>query len=118
MGTRIKHIIQGIEELPEPHRKKLRDKTRGLAYRELHPDRVKENSRQNSRRQRLEKKFNLTIPQYEAMLRNQKGACALCGFTPSGTNTFREGRSLAVDHDHITGQVRGLLYYVICAIAE
>lgn len=32
----------------------------------------------------------------------QGGRCAICGTTPSG-------RRLAIDHDHTTGKVRGLL---------
>jgi hypothetical protein len=40
---------------------------------------------------------------YEAMLTSQGGVCAICGRPPS------EKRRLAVDHDHATGAVRGLL---------
>lgn len=47
--------------------------------------------------------FGITVDQYEAMLSAQGGVCAICG----GTN--RDGRNLAVDHDHATGDIRGLL---------
>jgi hypothetical protein len=54
------------------------------------------------RRQRL-KKFGLTESQYDEMLAAQGGTCAIChGACPTGWR-------LAVDHDHETGQVRGLL---------
>ena len=52
--------------------------------------------------QRLES-FRLTQAQFDAMLERQGGACALCG----GHN--RRDRELAIDHDHQTGHVRGLL---------
>jgi len=39
----------------------------------------------------------------ERMLKEQNGECAICGQVP----TTRRG--LAIDHDHETGQVRGLL---------
>ena len=49
------------------------------------------------------KTFGLSIEQYDAMLISQGGLCAICGSVPS------DARSLAVDHDHDTGLVRGLL---------
>lgn len=39
---------------------------------------------------------------YDTLLRRQGGRCAICGCTP-------RTRRLAVDHDHTTGLVRGLL---------
>ena len=47
--------------------------------------------------------FGLTLEAYEAMLRGQGGKCAICGKLPSAT------RALAVDHEHSTGRIRGLL---------
>lgn len=41
--------------------------------------------------------------QYDAMLESQGGVCACCGEKPSAD------KRLAVDHDHATGRVRGLL---------
>jgi hypothetical protein len=40
---------------------------------------------------------------YEATLAAQGGGCAICG------ESCPTGRVLAVDHDHVTGAVRGLL---------
>jgi len=48
--------------------------------------------------------FGLTKEQYDALLAAQGGHCATCDRTSSGP-----GRRLAVDHDHKTGLVRGLL---------
>lgn len=47
------------------------------------------------------KKYGLSLKQYEQMLSDQNGVCAIC----SG----KTSRRLAVDHDHQTGRVRGLL---------
>lgn len=50
-------------------------------------------------------KYGITVEQYDAMLERQEGRCAICrGEDPGG----RFGR-FAVDHDHATGAVRGLL---------
>lgn len=46
--------------------------------------------------------YGLTLDQYDRMLDNQNGVCAICG-QPEIM------RRLAVDHDHETGKVRGLL---------
>ena len=53
---------------------------------------------------RLKNNFGLTLTQYESMLIAQNGHCACCPTTPAENH-----RKLAVDHDHETGQVRGLL---------
>ena len=45
--------------------------------------------------------YGLTLEEYEAMLDEQIGVCAIC-------KTSGEG-NLAVDHDHKTGKIRGLL---------
>lgn len=48
------------------------------------------------------KKYGLTREQYDAILEFQGGRCAICRNEP-------KTRRLAVDHDHVTGQIRGLL---------
>jgi len=47
------------------------------------------------------KKFGLTQEQFNTLLSQQNGLCAICGKPPK--------RVLAIDHDHVTGRVRGLL---------
>lgn len=55
------------------------------------------------RRQWLKKAYNLTIEQYDILLEAQNGRCAICRSLPE------KDRRLAVDHNHETGRVRGLL---------
>ncbi len=57
--------------------------------------------------------YGVTAKDYEAALKRQNYRCALCGSSspsqhPSGRRTQR---FFNVDHDHNTGQVRGLLCY-------
>lgn len=47
--------------------------------------------------------YGITAAIYAEMLAKQGGGCAICG------NTCKTGRRLAIDHNHETGQVRGLL---------
>lgn len=53
-------------------------------------------------------KFGVATKDYENLLASQDGHCACCSATNSG---MRLGtvRALCIDHDHDTGQVRGLL---------
>jgi hypothetical protein len=55
---------------------------------------------------RLRRIFGLSLDDYERMLAEQGGVCALCGSPPG--NDLRT-RHLAVDHCHETGRIRGLL---------
>ncbi len=47
-------------------------------------------------------KYGIGADDYDALLATQGGVCAICG----GTN---QGVRLVIDHNHTTGQVRGLL---------
>ena len=58
------------------------------------------------RRYMLKTKFGITVTQYNDLLKAQQGKCAICKRRPN-QNTKR----LAVDHNHKTSQVRGLLCY-------
>ena len=62
-----------------------------------------EQSRRSIRKYQLKKNFGLTLEDYDNMLEYQKGMCAICG----GVN--KNGMRLAVDHNHDTGEIRGLL---------
>ena len=62
---------------------------------------------QEIRRQILGR-YKLTLEQYSEMLAKQDDACAICGDKETGRNQHGP-IALSVDHDHGTGQVRGLL---------
>ena len=55
-----------------------------------------------------ERKFGVDADEYDRMLASQGGVCAIC---KSEEKAMRYGKVLgmAVDHDHVTGRVRGLL---------
>lgn len=69
-------------------------------YNKLHPDKVKHWN--------LQKDFGISLLQYKDLYNNQNGLCAICNQPKSFT---RCGKilSLAVDHCHKTGIIRGLL---------
>jgi hypothetical protein len=60
-------------------------------------------------RWKLKRQFGITEEQFDAMLKEQNGCCAICGLEPSEASGHRNKHRLHVDHDHVTGKVRGLL---------
>jgi hypothetical protein len=70
-----------------------------------------ENTRQK-RMKYIEKRYGITYDQYEAMEKAQNGLCKICRKPPRRLNeNGNRGENLHVDHDHKTGEVRGLLCY-------
>ncbi len=65
-------------------------------YRESNPDKVKN--------KKLVDRYGITLEDYNQMFIEQEGKCAICGKHQSELQ-----RALFVDHDHNTGEVRGLL---------
>jgi hypothetical protein len=73
----------------------------------LKQDRFKKNNpgRQSMLyRKYMLKRYNLTLEDYEKMLKEQNECCAICK-----NHCSLSQRSLHVDHCHSTGKVRGLL---------
>lgn len=85
-----------------------------IAWRQNNPDKVAEYRRawhernldhsvSCSRNSRLKSKYGVDLIWYESKLHEQEYVCALCSMVNES------GRRLAVDHDHNTNLVRGLL---------
>jgi hypothetical protein len=58
-----------------------------------------------TRNSNLKQKFGIDLEQFEEMKRLQGNECAICNQEPQNE------RELVVDHDHTTGEIRGLLCY-------
>lgn len=88
-----------IERMPLEDRELFREKKAALARkkREEHPEISSEQHR---------KKYGLKKGEYDKLILEQKGKCALCG-----ENNTKKGKliALGVDHDHKTGKIRALL---------
>jgi len=73
----------------------------------------RENKKRNKRKPSLYnhhlKQYGLTLEQYEGMLEFQEHKCKICREEESAVDKTGTIRRLAIDHDHDTGQIRGLL---------
>ena len=77
--------------------------------REQQRRRIKENPEHYEaiwRRQHLKNRYGITPEDYEEMLSEQKGKCAICDRQGQSSGNKR---LLDVDHCHKTGKIRGLL---------
>lgn len=61
-----------------------------------------------NRRRNFESQYGITVARYEELHEMQGGLCAICG-EPEGKMQRGKVYMLSVDHDHVTGEVRGLL---------
>ena len=78
-------------------------------WRTNNPEKAKEadrrwrvNNPDKLRNKHLKRKFGITLEQFNLMFDSQKGRCQIC-------DKHEEEKLLAVDHNHRTGMVRGLL---------
>lgn len=60
------------------------------------------------REDNLKRNYGISLADYSSMLQSQGDVCAICERPEEGYLRGRL-RTLAVDHDHVTGRVRGLL---------
>jgi hypothetical protein len=72
-----------------------------------------EAARHSKRRRDYRTKYGITIADYEAIYAAQHGCCAICD-KALDKNPVGAKHTTHIDHDHTTGEVRGLL----CATAQ
>lgn len=68
-----------------------------------------ENYRSYDSAYRRATRFGITVEQLEGMEASQAGLCAICGQPETTRGAHGKVKSLAVDHCHETGRIRGLL---------
>ena len=93
------------ERLKEHSKKYYQDnKQFVLLKQKLYRDTNKIKMVSKSRKQNLKYNYGLSTEDYNLLFMNQNGRCAICDKHQSELQ-----RNLHVDHNHITGEIRGLL---------
>lgn len=59
--------------------------------------------------QHVERTYGVSPAEYRALYRAQGGRCYVCRIATGPTKENPKARHLGVDHDHLTGEVRGLV---------
>ena len=67
----------------------------------------KKRRREDQRKSVLKHRYGMSVEDYDALLKEQNSGCAICGNPIPGRNN----KHFAIDHNHKTNKVRGLLCY-------
>ena len=114
---------ENIKKYREENRQKIA--TQAKRYREKNIETIKQKATLSSKKRysrnknkillktkecTLKRKYGISLDQYSGMCAAQNDLCAVCE-RPEATWINGKIKSLAVDHDHRTGKIRGLLCY-------
>jgi len=69
---------------------------------------VKKISYEDKRKHNYKNRYGISVEEYDALFAKQNGVCAICE-RPEKLTKGGKLHTLAVDHNHETHQVRGLL---------
>lgn len=102
-AARLAHYAKNRDKILEARRAdKEKNTIRNKEWRKANPEKCAA----IYRRKNLRDKYGLTLEMWEEMAEAQDHKCAICG-----THRDELKNNLAVDHNHTTGEVRGLLCY-------
>ena len=93
--NKLKELSDFSESKSEKGYKQYRCRECNKAYREGRKELIKD--------YQLKHRFGISLETYNEMLHKQNNSCKIC------KTTCKTGKMLAVDHNHQTGNIRGLL---------
>ena len=96
--------------------KNSRYKKYRVEYRKNHKEEEKKRYIKNRRKRKLYQRelqlkcsYGITLEQYNQLILHQNGKCAICNNKETSKNCNRKIKKLSIDHNHKTGEIRGLL---------
>ena len=90
------------------YRKEYDNRPEEVAHRKAYAKAYHQRNKEKNWARSLARNFGITAEEYYKMLEEQNGVCAICR-KPESAKHNEKIRKLAVDHDHKTGEIRGLL---------
>jgi Recombination endonuclease VII len=115
---KVRHRQYRSSHTPDPIKKRAQNqkyyalcqerRAEDAEYAEAYTLRERRKSQSRDKRKGGLRRRGVTLDQYQEMYKAQHGLCALCG-NPEKIKNTTGVIALAVDHDHVTGKIRGLL---------
>lgn len=106
-------LVVSQKKYQEKHKEEI--KSNHKKYQEEHKDYIKEirkpyleKNKDLIKNTHIKREYGITIKEFKFMLGKQEGRCAICG-QPETMKRSGKLVSLAIDHGHTHGKVRGLL---------
>lgn len=108
--TEHRNLIRLDRHLGEQEDEEYRRRKAAYArdYRIRNPEKRHKRTPEEARRQNL-MAYGMTIEDYDDLKRRQGGTCAICLQPEVAIGNHGEVKRMSVDHDHVTGEIRGLL---------
>lgn len=76
----------------------------------------RKNNLERERGYKFKHRYGISLDEYQQLLETQNHKCAACKNPDTSVTHMGQTKPLSVDHDHVTGKVRGLLCHK-CNIA-
>jgi len=96
---RLREYTEKNKEKVKEHGRKYRQSEHGISVRKKYYKTITE---EQKRKKLLHDKYKITPEYYNSLFDQQKGICKICKSPP-------KDKYLVIDHDHQTGEIRGLL---------
>jgi hypothetical protein len=111
IDKRKAYLVANKDKIKECNKQwQINNKEYMIQYRAINKEKIKQkrknyksNKKEEIKRYELKRRYNVTPEQYNKTFSKQEGKCAIC------YNEFKSTQNTHVDHNHITGNFRGLL---------
>lgn len=106
MGVDKQKQRERSERWRKKHPERFRESVKGSVkkWREKNRDKIRAKNKLRGKADKLKYRYKITLEDYNKMLIAHNNSCAICG-----THESEMRKGICIDHDHVTGKIRGLL---------